>query len=468
MKKLFFLFTLAILSFNLQAQDSVWSYVQKIHFPPADTAHIQPYLMTMDGNGKLYVTSSKATSLNGKNAIFYLANPTDTVLSKMIDFDANGDSDTLTGNIGAIRGITALNSDIYINANIPFPRFSNTLASQYVYPNADTNLVQKFGFNITGAGYGTYIHGAAITKDTILFTGITFNTSIRFYNFSYGLTTPARGSWVPLNVYPPVPGGPHTNGFDVVRDVAVIPTGDYNNPEIPFYTSRNSLSTTQVTGGVAIWTGGSQTNPEAYSALALSDAARDLDFDRAIPYGIHVDHQGKLWVAGTDSTRRWVKQFDVIVNFAIEAAELPGINNPNNPNPQGAPMTSPSDVVVNASGNIAYVADGGSKYVYKFMKTPPVSVEDADLKPASFDLMQNYPNPFNPQTLISFNLAQGSNIKLFVTNAMGEIVEELYSGFIASGKHNVVFNASNLPSGNYFYTLLTGEGSFTKKMTLLK
>jgi len=462
------LLLMAVISLTGYSQTEKWNYTKQIHFPPSDTAFARPYLITMDSAGVVYVVTSKATTVNTHNAIYYLL-PGDTVMKKMIDFDYNGDSDSLTGNIGAIRGITALNRDILINSNIPYPRTApNTVAAQYFYPNGDTTLVQKFGFNINGAGYGTYLHGAALTRDSILFTGISFQTSIRFYNFSYGLNPPARGSWVPLTVYPPVPGGP-TNGSDVVRDVALNRNGDYTNPETPWFTTRNSRSSSEVTGGIAMWTGGSQINPQAYTGTKISDLARDLDFSSAIPNGIDVDNNGILWVAGTDSTRRWVKGYNVIVNFADPVFELPAQFSSSNPDPTGAPLTAPSDVVLSKDARTAFVADGGSRSVYKFEYFDPTSVEDGVVSnPVNFSLDQNYPNPFNPSTFIKFSLPEASNVKLYVSNSLGQKVTEIFDGYKSSGTHSMVFDASGLTSGVYFYTIETMTGRLTKKMMLMK
>ncbi len=467
MKKLTIIL-LAVASIAAFAQQSgTWKYKQMLYFPAEDTLYVQPYLLTVMDDGRVFVASSKVTNSNARNMIFVL-NPGDTVFTKFIDYYNNGDSDTLLGNIGTIRGIGALGNNLYVNAHIPFPRFSTTVSSQYVYIDTDTNKVEKFGFNINGSGYGTYVHGIALTRDSILMTAITFNSSIRFYNFNTSIGTPARGSWVPMTTYPPWPGPLQTGGFDVVRDVATIPGADYTNPETPFFTSRNSLTTANVTGGIGIWTGGDQLNPSAYQSTKVSDAVRDLEFDTAIPYGITADTLGRLWVAGTDSTRRWVKAFEVLVNFAQEVVELPGQYSMSNPDPNGAPMRNPSDVALTRDGKYAYVADGGSKHVYKFWLDPGTDVKDNNSAVADFRLNQNYPNPFNPSTLISYSLPKASNVKLVVTNVIGKEVATLYNGLKDAGTHSAVFNAENLPSGIYFYTLTTDFGMLSRKMMLVK
>ncbi|MEW6196454.1 MAG: T9SS type A sorting domain-containing protein, partial [Bacteroidota bacterium] len=82
--------------------------------------------------------------------------------------------------------------------------------------------------------------------------------------------------------------------------------------------------------------------------------------------------------------------------------------------------------------------------------------------------LNNYPNPFNPITKISFTLASKDNIKLKVYDILGREVATLVNGEFELGKHEIEFNASNLPSGVYFYNLTTSSNSSTKKMLLLK
>ncbi|NOY87950.1 MAG: M6 family metalloprotease domain-containing protein [FCB group bacterium] len=100
--------------------------------------------------------------------------------------------------------------------------------------------------------------------------------------------------------------------------------------------------------------------------------------------------------------------------------------------------------------------------------------------PKNFDLQQNYPNPFNPTTTISYTLraAKSSNREatktfLAVYNIMGQKVKTLVDEIQAPGHYNVEWDSTNdhgkkVASGIYFYRLLRGNDSETKKMVLLK
>lgn len=89
--------------------------------------------------------------------------------------------------------------------------------------------------------------------------------------------------------------------------------------------------------------------------------------------------------------------------------------------------------------------------------------------PNNFALRQNYPNPFNPSTTISYDIATAANVQIEVYDVLGQKVATLINGdFHSTGSYSITFNASNLSSGIYFYTLKAGNVLQTRKMTLLK
>ena len=96
------------------------------------------------------------------------------------------------------------------------------------------------------------------------------------------------------------------------------------------------------------------------------------------------------------------------------------------------------------------------------------AIKDRPGVASTYQLEQNYPNPFNPSTNIRFSLKESGNVHLTVYNALGREVASLVNEYMTKGNHEVEFNASNLPSGLYFYTIKTANFSVTKKMTLLK
>ena len=88
--------------------------------------------------------------------------------------------------------------------------------------------------------------------------------------------------------------------------------------------------------------------------------------------------------------------------------------------------------------------------------------------PDVYSLDQNYPNPFNPSTTIKFNLAKAGFASLKLYDVLGKEVAAFINGELETGPHQVNFDASNLPSGTYFYTLTSGSFTETRKMMFLK
>lgn len=91
-----------------------------------------------------------------------------------------------------------------------------------------------------------------------------------------------------------------------------------------------------------------------------------------------------------------------------------------------------------------------------------------DFLPQTFFLSQNYPNPFNPSTMISFQLPVTDHVILKVFDLLGQEATTLVDEVKKGGIYSVQFDASNLSSGIYFYTIQAGSFVQTKKMVLLK
>ena len=89
-------------------------------------------------------------------------------------------------------------------------------------------------------------------------------------------------------------------------------------------------------------------------------------------------------------------------------------------------------------------------------------------QPADYFLSQNYPNPFNPSTTISYALAEDIDVSLKVFDILGNEVATLINENQPAGAYDVSFDAGNLSSGVYYYTLQAGEFTSTKKLMLMK
>ncbi|MBK9225764.1 MAG: T9SS type A sorting domain-containing protein [Ignavibacteria bacterium] len=89
--------------------------------------------------------------------------------------------------------------------------------------------------------------------------------------------------------------------------------------------------------------------------------------------------------------------------------------------------------------------------------------------PESAELYQNFPNPFNPMTKIGYSLKSSGFVALKIHDITGRLASELVNERQEAGVYSSEFNAVNLPSGIYFYSLyIDGKEFATKKMTLIK
>ena len=153
----------------------------------------------------------------------------------------------------------------------------------------------------------------------------------------------------------------------------------------------------------------------------------------------------------TDAGVSWIADTQLTVNFASQ---------------------NPS---VSVSGTAVHVVwrdyrDGNWEIYSKQNPTGnPVGIINISSEiPNEFSLGQNYPNPFNPATKIKFALHNKSFANLVIYDGLGREVETIVNEQLNAGIYEADWNASNFPSGVYFYKLTTGDFSKTNKMLLIK
>jgi hypothetical protein len=125
------------------------------------------------------------------------------------------------------------------------------------------------------------------------------------------------------------------------------------------------------------------------------------------------------------------------------------------------PYSAPVDTWTNAEDK--------SDQIEPYPPGYPVSVREYNgIVPGKFTLEQNFPNPFNPSTTIRFSIPEAGMVNLSVYNLLGEKVEEVMNRDMKAGSYEYTFDASNLSSGVYFYTIKTANYTASKKMILMK
>ncbi|MBE0572401.1 MAG: PQQ-binding-like beta-propeller repeat protein [Ignavibacteriaceae bacterium] len=134
---------------------------------------------------------------------------------------------------------------------------------------------------------------------------------------------------------------------------------------------------------------------------------------------------------------------------------------------------------VDFTGTIAddgtlYLGVHGASFIQNSMRTliairdTVTSVKDENTMILDYNLQQNFPNPFNSSTNIRYTIPQSGRVTLKVFDLIGSEVLTLLDRYQESGSYDVIFQARDLASGIYFYTLASGNFTATKKLILLK
>jgi len=138
----------------------------------------------------------------------------------------------------------------------------------------------------------------------------------------------------------------------------------------------------------------------------------------------------------------------------------------------------PANILVKLNSSFSEIR-GVLFYSHSFYKIVPrknddfmgfvVGVKDEkSIQPTAYTLRQNYPNPFNPSTTIEYSIPRESMVSVKIFNILGQEVKTLVNENEAPGNYSIKFNATDLSSGIYFYSLRAGNYYQVKKMMLIK
>ena len=310
-------------------------------------------------------------------------------------------------------------------------------------------------------GQGNVYVGGAFTRAG----GVSANSVARF--------NPATNSWSAL-------GTGSSNGVSGSR-----------NPILPV----PSVSALAVDGQGRVYVGGDFTeaggvsarsvarfNPATNSWSALGTGANNGVSGDETPLSgpsvsaLAVDGQGRVYVGGR-FTRAGEVSANRVARFDPQANSWSALGTGANNGVGG--ITSTISVGVNTfavdrqgrvyvGGNFTTAGDVASAYIARWNSAASrIEQISADV-PKTFLLEQNYPNPFNPSTTIRYQLPVASEVKLEVYDVLGKKIATLVNERQSAGSYQVVWNASGLSSGTYFYRLQAGTFVETKKMIMVK
>lgn len=246
-----------------------------------------------------------------------------------------------------------------------------------------------------------------------------------------------------------------------INNVFTRPKTIVNN-SIVFNTSIQSTPGVNGAGGSAtvfrnniIW--GNQ-SPGGFQISASGLQVRYCDVQGSYPGGGNIGDDPMF-----DSTNYYLKSASPCVDNGDSSLIYEDPPDPNNPSIAKWPARG------GLRGDIGAYGGPGSKVIANTV----VNIIHQNINsPEGFTLQQNYPNPFNPTTVIKYSIDKAQFTVLSVFDILGNEVEVLINENQMPGTYSVEWNASNYPSGVYFYELkgLTNQNIFSdkRKMILIK
>lgn len=181
--------------------------------------------------------------------------------------------------------------------------------------------------------------------------------------------------------------------------------------------------------------------------------------------GCHTFEDGKVSLAVTDLQVQITVSGttnDVAGELVDASGTVVAFNNRTSSNPFTLIAPGPGNYTVNAghAGPLRWDSASASITI--------TNIGDDPSNLASFKLFDNYPNPFNPSTTVRYSIPEASFTSIKIYDALGNEASSLVNENKQAGTYEVEFNASNLSSGIYYYTLQSGSFNETKKMILMK
>lgn len=171
--------------------------------------------------------------------------------------------------------------------------------------------------------------------------------------------------------------------------------------------------------------------------------------------GIYLDRYDNVYISSWSPAPAKIIRYDI--NFSSSPVVV--IN---------SGLSNPADIFINKFADTLGVPNSGNNTVtfhnISITGINPISGST----PEKFSLMQNFPNPFNPSTSIRFDLQESGFTKLYIYDVLGKTLSTLVNENLRAGSYEVNWNASDYPSGVYFYRLESGGFSEVRKMVLVK
>jgi hypothetical protein len=326
------------------------------------------------------------------------------------------------------------------------------------------NFPQNYSWTHTGGPNGGIVGDMVINSSDEIFAGVynfkAVNDSV-FIDAAYpNLRISANGgsSWVTTSIR----SSPFRSAILYENNTETIFIHGFLNQSKIFYTSNYGQSFSEILAPTSI---------SSKNSLALN-SFNDLFYsstqgDNQL-YGIyHSNYPYQNWIKLYSGITYSIEiDYDNIIYTSVNNGVISSEDNGNNWKLIFNENTSRAfahDLKID--DNILFIAT--NSYGLYELQNPTNIVEENNLL-STYQLYQNYPNPYNPTTKIKFTIPRSELVKIKVYDILGKEIQILLNEYKQAGVYEVEFDASNLPSGIYFYRMISGDYLGTKKMILLR
>lgn len=79
-----------------------------------------------------------------------------------------------------------------------------------------------------------------------------------------------------------------------------------------------------------------------------------------------------------------------------------------------------------------------------------------------------YPNPASSMINVGLSITEASNVRIYVRNNVGQIVQTVNNNTMPVGNHNIQVSLPDIENGVYFVQVVAGNSTSSKKVTVIK
>ncbi len=224
--------------------------------------------------------------------------------------------------------------------------------------------------------------------------------------------------------------------------------------------------------GVYLNLGKDQDTLFSYFEIRIWELPDSNFFPEDSSYYLNEGYYAKFSLPKSENLIKFLNNTGIGVEDSLAFAFLEDKTNDSNHfedwNSNGIETFETADSIIFKSIHLSRIGGGRRRKIVSRSTATNIKVIEQNGIPQYSTLYQNYPNPFNPTTTIKYSIPlnekfEVSNVQLKVYDILGKEIATLVNQKQKAGNYEVEWNASEVPSGIYFYSIQTNGFNFTKK-----